>query len=130
MTLYHSSFCNKLLLTKHNSSKSWFIFNYSFHLNTSQLKSEHSTFRILCLVSNGLITWLGGTFEYWTFWSIKQSFFVHLSNHHSKNKPFNNQASLNHLNTRLVRYSDGYCIYYLSKVFTVHFYSENLDNFA
>ena len=30
---------------------------------------------------------------------------------HSKTRPFANQTTLDHLNTGLVRYSDGYCNY-------------------
>ena len=59
--------------------------------------------------TNGLIMWLGRPFEYQTFYIIKEIFFFRFSDHHLKIGPFNNQTFLDHLNTRLVRYSDGYC---------------------
>ena len=59
--------------------------------------------------TNGLIMWLGRPFEYQTFYIIKEIFFFRFSDHHLKIGPFNNQTFLDHLNTRLVRYSYGYC---------------------
>ena len=40
----------------------------------------------------------------------KQAFSVRISDHHSNTEPFDNRTQIYHLNTKLVRYSDGYCI--------------------
>ena len=40
----------------------------------------------------------------------KHAFFGQLSDHHLNTGPFNNQAQIDHLNNRLVRFSDGYSI--------------------
>ena len=37
-------------------------------------------------------------------------FSVRFSDHHLNTKPFDNQTQIYHLNTKLVQYSDGYCI--------------------
>ena len=50
-------------------------------------------------------------------WNIpKQGFFkssfqatIQIPDHHSNTRPFDNQTQIYHLNTWLVRYSDGYC---------------------
>ena len=59
--------------------------------------------------SNGLITWLGGPFQNRPSQTIKQTFLIWFSGHHSKTGPFNNRTCLDHLNTGLIWYSDGYC---------------------
>ena len=84
-------------------------------MNTELLKSEYLILRTLfCPVSNGLITWLEGPLENGTFLTIKQTFFVRFSDPHSKTRPLDNQTRLNHLYTRLVHYSDGYCTWFKS----------------
>ena len=86
---------------------------YSNHLNTDHLKSEHSTFsHFFVQFLNGLITWLGRPVEC-------QKFVVQFSDVHSKTGPFNNHRTcLVQLNTRLVWYSEGYCIkiYKITKI--------------
>ena len=59
--------------------------------------------------SNSKIPWLGGPLEYRTFWTINRVFSVRFSDHHS------NRTQIYPLNTRLVRYSDGYYIYFQSR---------------
>ena len=60
--------------------------------------------------SNGIVTWPGRPFKYWTFWTINKLFPVQFSDHHLNTGPFDNQAHIYHLITRLVRHSVGYCI--------------------
>ena len=60
--------------------------------------------------SNGKVTWLGGPFEYWTFWTINKFFSLRFS-YHPNIGPFDNRTQIYHLNTRLVQYSNGYCIW-------------------
>ena len=62
-------------------------------------------------VFNCKVMWLGGPFEYWTFWTINRLFSVWFSNHFLNFRPFDNQTQIWHLNARLVRYSDGYCTF-------------------
>ena len=50
--------------------------------------------------------------EFMTYLS-KQVFSVLFSNHHSNTRPIDNRTQIYHLNTILVRYSDGYCIWFL-----------------
>ena len=45
----------------------------------------------------------------------KTDIFVQFSDHHSKPGPFDNLKHLDHLNTRLLRYSDGYCVQMFKK---------------
>ena len=63
-----------------------------------------------------MITRSGRPFENQKFLYIKQTFFVWFSDHHSKTRQFDNQTLLDHLNTRLVRYSRWlqYYILYLN----------------
>ena len=55
--------------------------------------------------------WLGGPFEYQTFWTINRQFSVCFSDHYSNTRPFDNQTQIYHLNTSLVLYKDGYFIW-------------------
>ena len=59
--------------------------------------------------SNGKVTWLRGPFKYRTFWTINRLFFSPVSDHHLNTGLFDNQTQFCHSNTRLVRYSNGYC---------------------
>ena len=57
--------------------------------------------------SNGSqATWW--TIWFQTFWTINRLFSVQFSDHHSNTGPFDNWTQIYHLNTRQVRYSDGY----------------------
>ena len=47
----------------------------------------------------------------------KPDFFVRFSDHHWSTGPFDNRTQIYHLNTRLVRYSDGYCTCFESQFF-------------
>ena len=58
--------------------------------------------------------WVSG-FKYRTFWTLNRLFSVRFSDHHLNTGPFDNQTQIYHLNTRLVRYSDGYCFLVLDK---------------
>ena len=101
------------------SLKSSVVFRYSNHLNTEHLKFEHLIFEhFFDWFSNGLITWLGRSFENRTFLNIKQKKFVRFSDHHSKTRLFDNWTHFDHLNTRLIQFSYGYCteVSYLSIV--------------
>ena len=50
---------------------------------------------------------------------------------HSKTRPFANRTTLGHLNTRLVRYSDGYCIRSTNAwIFILKKYAFSLTNTA
>ena len=60
--------------------------------------------------SNGMVMWLGRPFEYRHF-RPQRDFFVKFSDHHSETILFNNRPCFDHSNTRLVWYSDGYCIW-------------------
>ena len=82
--------------------------NASTFLNSEHLKSEHLTF-VNTFLSGFQMVWLGIPFQNQTFFIIKRHIFFCFSDHHSKTRPFDNQTHLDHLNTRLVRYSDGYC---------------------
>ena len=81
-----------------------FNFEYSYHLNTKHLKSNHLIFfrHVFVPYPSGLITWLGKPFEYQAFSTIKQTLFVQFSDHHSKTGPFENWTCSDHLNTRHV----------------------------
>ena len=78
-------------------------------------------------------TWIPDSSEYRTVWvsgihmvscdladhlntGHKQAFSVRFSDHHWNSGPFDNQTQIYHLNTRLVRYSDGYCIYLFMQI--------------
>ena len=83
---------------------------YSNHLNT-----EHLNTRFIWIpdsmgvqYSNGKVIWLGRPFEYRTCWTVTRLFSVRFSDHHSNSGPFDNWTQIHHLNTRIVRYSDGY----------------------
>ena len=58
-----------------------------------------------------IVTWFGRPFEYQTFWTINRLLLVWFWDHHLNTKPFDNQTQIYHLNTILVRYSDGYSSY-------------------
>ena len=64
------------------------------------------------LYSNGKLKSLSGPFEYQTFWTINKLFSFRFSDHHLNSSPFYNQTQINHSNTRLVQYSDGYCMHF------------------
>ena len=70
--------------------------------------------------SNGLITWLGGPLKNQTFLT-KNTHFVRFSDHHLKTRPFDIRTHLKHPNTRLIRYSDGYCTVVSIGLFCVFF---------
>ena len=74
-------------------------------------KVQYSNARWLLGVrySNGKVPWLGGPFKYRTFWTINRLFSSPVFRPSFNTGPFNNQTQIYHLNTRLVRYSDGYC---------------------
>ena len=65
--------------------------------------------------------WLGGPFKYRTFWTINRLFSVRFSDHHLNTWPFDNRTQMYHLNTRLVQYSDGYCIYFMVILMQIYF---------
>ena len=55
---------------------------------------------------------------WWTIWipdilDHKKTFLAQFLDHHSKSGPFDNLTCSDHSNTRLVRYSDGYCTWCL-----------------
>ena len=57
--------------------------------------------------------WLGGLFKHLTFWTISRLFQSGFQT--TIWKPFDNQTQIYHLNnTRLVWYSDGYCMLWLT----------------
>ena len=58
--------------------------------------------------SNEKITWIGRPFKYRTFWATNRPFSVRFSYHHLNTGPIDNQTQIYNLNTKLVRYSDGY----------------------
>ena len=64
---------------------------------------------MFCTFLNGLIMGLGQPFKSWTFKTLKCTFLVRFSDHYPKTEPFDNLTCLDHLNTRLVWYSDGCC---------------------
>ena len=123
--------CNKTILLKNVKNSNcflvsppklhksfwWFMeFNkyhgYSNHLNTKHLKSEHLTFRTLfCTVFKSSYHVIRRTIRIPDILNHKTGTFSRFSYHHSKSRPFNNWAHLDHSNTRLVWYSDGYCIF-------------------
>ena len=71
--------------------------------------SEHSTFRTLfCPVFKGSDRVIRQTIWIPDILDHKTDIFVRFSDCHSKTGPFDNQTCLDHLNTRLVQYSDGY----------------------
>ena len=90
----------------HNCS----VDEYSNHLNTEHLKSKHLTFQTLfCTV----FKWSDHVIRL-NIWILnildrKTHFFVWFSDHPAKSRPFDNRTHLDHMNTRLVWYSDGYC---------------------
>ena len=91
---------------------------YSNHLNTVHLNARF--FWILDSMgvqySNGKVTWLGRLFKYQAFCTINRLFSVRFSDHHSNTGPFDMRKQIQHLKTRLVWYSDGYCIEKLQKI--------------
>ena len=50
------------------------------------------------------------TFRYQTFYHLNSELLVHCSRHGLNNGPFDKQTVLDHLNSKLVCYSDPYCI--------------------
>ena len=52
----------------------------------------------------------GPPFEYRTFWTINRLFSVQFLDHHLNTEPFDNWTQIYHFDTRLVQYSDGYCM--------------------
>ena len=77
------------------------------HLNTRFIWIQDS---MGVWYSNGKVTWLGGPFKYRTFWTINTLFSVRFSDHLLNTRPFENRTQIYHSNTRLVWYSDGYCV--------------------
>ena len=65
--------------------------------------------------------WLGGPFQCRTFRTVNRLFSVRFSDHHSNTWPFDNRTQILHLNTRLARYSDGYCIKIPSILHLIYF---------
>ena len=49
------------------------------------------------------------TLKYRIFWTINRLFSVWFSHHYLNIRPFDNWTQIYHLNTRLIRYSDGHC---------------------
>ena len=85
---------------------------YSNHLKIQHQKSEHLTFQTLFWSSFHMI-WR--TFRISHILDHNTDLFVRFLNSHSKSRPHGNQADLDHLNTRLVELSNGYCIsFYIS----------------
>ena len=76
--------------------------------------------------------WPGGLFKYQKFWTINILFSVQFSDCHSNTGPFDNRTQIYLLNTRLVWYSDAYCItiynYILYKL-QLSQMSDKCDNF-
>ena len=82
---------------------------FSSHLNTEHLKLEHLTFRTLFWP---VFIWTDHMIRQTIRnWNTITDIFVQFSDHHSKSWPFHNRRRLDHLNTRLVLYSDGYWLY-------------------
>ena len=73
--------------------------------------------------SDGLITWLGGPFKNRIFFTTEHIIFVQFPDHHLKTRPFDNWSCLDHLNTRLVWYSDGYRMHYERRYFEYNYQS-------
>ena len=68
------------------------------HYSDGHLKTEHlNTGSQMVLAMWPDIPFKNRTFLFW------------FSDHHLNNRPFDNQKQIYHSNTRLVRYSDGYC---------------------
>ena len=53
--------------------------------------------------------WLGGSFQFGTFWTMNRLFSVRFSYHHLNTSPLHKWTQIYHSNNRLVWYSDGYC---------------------
>ena len=91
---------------------------YSNHLNTDNLNNWFIWIPDSMNVrySNGKVTWLGRPFEYRTFWTInrpyKSGFLTNIwiPDHLTTRLKSTQSTQIYYLNTRLVRYSDGYCI--------------------
>ena len=82
--------------------------------------------------SKSKVMWPGGLFKYQKFWTINILFSVQFSDCHSNTGPFDNRTQIYLLNTRLVWYSDAYCItiynYILYKL-QLSQMSDKCDNF-
>ena len=82
------------------------FFIYSFHMNTRHLNTWFTWIldAIGVRYSNGKVMWLGGPFEYRTFWTINKLFSVRFLHLHLNTRPFDNRTQIYQLNTRLSWY--------------------------
>ena len=103
-----------------------FWIEYSNHLNTEHLKSEHwLSGHFFVQFSNGMITWLGVPLKKGTFLTIIQAVFVRFSDHHpiKHSKYFKKESTAQFKIRRSSDLSKGYNLRFISFLRTYLFRS-------